>query len=80
MSIGDYSQARRQFVRDEVLRRARFEYGLHPYEPARPVTIERSWVEYKCHCGFSTTSSGEIFDHCMAHDTPMQADLFGVAG
>lgn len=57
-------RGRNQFTRQEAMRRARFEYGIYPYEPMRPVNIVGTWVEYRCECGYSTTHSGEIYDHC----------------
>ena len=69
-------QERRAFARQEAMRRARFEYGLHPYEPDHPCRIEKSSVEYKCGCGFQTHSAGEIFDHVHnEHDNEKQMEL-----
>lgn len=61
---------RRQFTRQEALRRARHEYGLHPYEPKSPCAILGGGVEYRCGCGYTTTSAGEIYDHCHKEHSP----------
>lgn len=66
-----------QFVRQEAVNRASFEYGIYPYEPPLPCKILSSSVEYRCDCGFRTSSAGAIFDHlCTPHQAPIQLMLF----
>jgi len=54
---------RSEFVRKEVINRSRFELGMYPYQPDKPCVIMHSNVEYRCGCGFRTSSTGEIWDH-----------------
>lgn len=57
-------ETRAGFIRQEAINRARADYGLHPYTPDYPCKILGTSIHYACGCGYQTTSSGDIFDHC----------------
>jgi hypothetical protein len=53
-----------KFKTKEAMNRARCDYGLHPYEPDRPCKILGTALFYTCECGYQTTSTDDIWDHC----------------
>jgi hypothetical protein len=52
------------FARSQALVRSAHEYGLDPYVPGLPCKIINGGMFFECECGFETSSSEEIWDHC----------------